>query len=133
MTLRISRGASLPVATLSTVLLAAMTLLMPPSLSGQEAATEPPTLTDLRAFADTGVVLQDRNGDEVVDFVDVKILLSPWPLEAEVAAAANLAARLGYETSAVDLGMVGQADARQRYSAGGGDRNASCGRGGSGR
>jgi len=124
MTLRISWGAPLPVAALrmplaialGPLLIAFAILLMPSPLSGQEAISEPPTLTDLRAFADTGVVLQDRNGDEVVDFVDVKILLSPWPLEAEVAAAANLAARLGYETSAVNLGMAGEAGVRQRYS-----------------
>jgi hypothetical protein len=31
----------------------------------------------------------------VVDFVDTRILLSAYPSEAEVAGAANLAARLG--------------------------------------
>jgi len=32
-----------------------------------------------------------------------------------VAAAANLAARLGYETSAMDLGLAGPAQARRAY------------------
>ena len=44
-----------------------------------------------------------------VDFVDTRILLGMSPTGAEVTAAANLAARLGYETSAVDMGLLGSA------------------------
>ena len=71
------------------------------------ATQGPPSIGDLGTVLDTGVVLQDRNGDDVVDFVDARILLGMSPTEAEVAAAANLAARLGYETSAVDMGLLG--------------------------
>ncbi|TFH65532.1 MAG: hypothetical protein E4G90_06085, partial [Gemmatimonadales bacterium] len=87
-----------------------------PSLLGAQipaSQRQPRLLTDLRAVLDTGVVLQDRNGDRVVDNLELQILLSPEPTEAEVAAAANLAARFGYETSATDLGLVGRAESRQ--------------------
>lgn len=47
-----------------------------------------------------------RNGDQVVDFVNVRIVLPATPGEAHVTAAANLAARLGYETSAMNLGLT---------------------------
>ena len=61
--------------------------------------------SDLRDVFATGYILEDRNGDEVVDFVNVRIVLPVTPGEAHVTAAANLAARLGYETSATDLGL----------------------------
>ncbi|MGD8363210.1 MAG: hypothetical protein PVJ04_17415, partial [Gemmatimonadota bacterium] len=78
----------------------------------QETVAAPQVLVfrDLRSVLDTGLVLLDRNGDGVVDFLDTRILFSSHPTEAEVAAASNLAARLGYETSAMDLGIAGQVD-----------------------
>jgi hypothetical protein len=82
---------------------------LPPSLQ------PPAVLHDLRSLLDTGAVLQDRSGDGVVDFVDVRILLGPAPGGAEVAAAANLAARLGFETASMDLGLTGPAQARGAY------------------
>jgi hypothetical protein len=123
-------------------LLALAFLVLPPALASQEAvsreglasramgppvagrvAAQPPTggllgpavLRDLRSLLDTGVVLQDRNGDGVVDFVDVSILLPPASGEAEVAAAANIAARLGFETGAMNLGLAVPAQARGAY------------------
>jgi hypothetical protein len=50
-----------------------------------------------------GAALQDRNGDGAIDFVDARIVLPDQPAAAEVAAASNIAARLGYETSAMDI------------------------------
>jgi hypothetical protein len=78
-------------------------------------AADPLRLLDLRSVLDTGVVLQDRNGDGVVDFVDIRILIPPTPGEAEVAAAANIAARLGYETVAMNLGLAVPAQAGRAY------------------
>lgn len=51
----------------------------------------------------------------MVDFVATRILLSGHPDEAEAGAAANVAARLGYETSATDLGLSGEVDARREH------------------
>src|SRR5438552_10883030 len=53
-----------------------------------------------------GVIFQDRNGDGAIDFVDARIVLPDHPSSAELAAAADIAARLGFETSAIDLPMV---------------------------
>src|SRR5438093_799143 len=50
-----------------------------------------------------GIVFQDKNGDGVVDFVDARIALPDAPSAGELAAAANIAARLGYETTAMNL------------------------------
>ena len=76
--------------------LPALVLAGPSFLGGQTPAPpgQPQALTDLRMVMDTGVVLQDRNGDRVVDDLELRILLGPEPTEAEVAAGANLAARL---------------------------------------
>ena len=95
----------------------ALALAAPSLLGGQTSIPSggPQALTDLRTVLDTGVVLQDRNGDGIVDDLELRILLSPGPTESEVAAAANLAARFGYESSATDLGLAGRAGARQVY------------------
>ena len=53
-----------------------------------------------------GVVFQDRNADGAIDFVDARIVLGDEPSSAELAAAADIAARLGFETSAMDIPMV---------------------------
>jgi hypothetical protein len=57
----------------------------------------------LADFFKPGVVFQDRNGDDAVDFVNARIVLAENPTAAELAAAADVAARLGYETSAMNL------------------------------
>src|SRR5579862_7000464 len=51
-------------------------------------------------------VVEDTNGDGVADAVVGKILVSDEPTAAENAAAANLAARIGYETTGVTLPIV---------------------------
>jgi len=70
---------------------------------------------DLRSVLDAGRILQDRNGDGIIDFVDTRILLPVLPQEAEVAVAANLGARLGFETSGSDLSLAETVTARARY------------------
>jgi hypothetical protein len=63
----------------------------------------------LSDFFKPGIVWQDRNGDGAVDFVDARVVLPDTPTSAELAAAADVAARLGYETSAMNL-PVGHED-----------------------
>ena len=98
-------------------LLSALLVLSPTCLWAQAQPTpaEVPRLHDLRAVLDTGLVLQDRNGDGVVDDLELRILLGRNPGEAEVVAAANVATRFGYETSATELGLVGRAGTREVY------------------
>jgi zinc carboxypeptidase len=59
--------------------------------------------TSLSEFFAPGTVFQDRNGDGAVDFVNARIVLPEHPTAGELAAAADIAARLGFETSAMDL------------------------------
>ena len=65
-----------------------------------QPAPAPPSLGD---FFKPGLVLQDRNGDGAVDFVDLRLVLPDHPTEVEVTAAADVAARLGFETEAMNL------------------------------
>ena len=57
----------------------------------------------LESLFDTGLIFQDRNGDEVVDFVDTGIVLGLERSDSDLAAAVDIAARLGFETMAMDI------------------------------
>ena len=57
-------------------------------------------------FFKPGVVFQDRNGDGAVDFVNAQVALPPAPTDAEISAASDVAARLGFETSAMNLPLA---------------------------
>src|SRR3954469_7048900 len=70
----------------------------------------------LSAFFKPGVAFQDRNADGVVDFVDARIVLPERPSATDVAAAANVAARLGYETTAMNL-PVARAEGARAFQA----------------
>jgi hypothetical protein len=86
----------------------AFTLLLgtPWAASAQNAVDSIVPPSDVRDVFSTGYMLEDRNGDQVVDFVNARILLPATPGEVHVTAAANVAARLGYETSAMNLGLT---------------------------
>jgi Zinc carboxypeptidase len=68
------------------------------------AAQEPRGVEDIFS---PGFILQDRNGDGVIDFVDAQLELPESPSAAIVAAASELAARLGFETMAMNLPLTG--------------------------
>jgi hypothetical protein len=59
--------------------------------------------SDLTRIFEPGMILQDRSGDGVVDFVNASIVLGDVPSPAIVAAAADIAARLGHETLAMNI------------------------------
>ena len=67
---------------------------------GAENTLRPVALADLFK---PGPVFQDRNGDGVIDFIDARLALPDKPTAAEVAAAADIAARFGFETTAINL------------------------------
>jgi zinc carboxypeptidase len=73
---------------------------------GRTAPAEiaPAALSD---FFKPGLVWQDRNGDGAIDFVDARIILAEEPSSGELAAGADIAARLGFETSAMNLPLGG--------------------------
>jgi hypothetical protein len=79
--------------------------------TGRAAPGDP--AVSLSEFFKPGVVFQDRNNDGVVDFVNARVVLPESPTASEVAAAADVAARLGFETTAIDLPIVnsGRAEA----------------------
>ena len=62
----------------------------------------PPPL-DLATLFDLGHLLLDENGDGVPDRLGAALVFAPDPTDAERAAAAEISARLGFETMALDL------------------------------
>src|SRR5690348_9966256 len=58
---------------------------------------------DLSTLFAPGQLLQDKNGDGFVDFVNARIVLGEKPAAGDVSAAADIAARLGFETMAMNL------------------------------
>ncbi len=60
----------------------------------------------LAQLFERGPIFQDRNGDGVIDFVNARMVLGENPTAAEVAAAASIAARLAFETSALNLPLA---------------------------
>jgi Zinc carboxypeptidase len=81
----------------------ALAALCPLSGAGQQPTETPPAAAALSDIFKPGVIFQDRNGDGAIDFVDARIVLAEQPSSAELAAASDIAARLGYETSAMNL------------------------------
>jgi hypothetical protein len=73
-------------------------------LQGLESAqVQSPSSADLVGVFAPGRLLQDRNGDGVIDFVNARIVLGPGATASDVSAGADIAARLGFETSAMDI------------------------------
>src|SRR5436190_1408201 len=71
------------------------------SRPGQGAQAVP--VRDLSTFFQVGSAVLDLNGDTFADASNVRIVLPPSPTAAQITAAANIAARLGLETTALDL------------------------------
>ena len=76
------------------------------SVVGTGATAQEPASSGLEAVFSPGRILQDRNGDEVIDFVDAAIVVGESPTVSDIAAAADIAARLGYETMAMDIPLA---------------------------
>ena len=61
---------------------------------------------DLSTMFEQGHLVTDPNGDSVPDFVDAALVVGSSPSAAELHAATEIAARLGFETMALDLPMA---------------------------
>ncbi|MGI9629300.1 MAG: hypothetical protein ACR2QM_20940, partial [Longimicrobiales bacterium] len=70
---------------------------------GLEAAGQTLETLDLATLFEPGNLVVDENGDGVPDQLGATILLPPSPSDVELAAASEIAARLGFETMALDL------------------------------
>ena len=87
--------------------LAALALLYSASAGkAQPDSSSGGSLAGLEDVFAPGVFLEDRNGDGVVDFINARIVLPADAVPEEVAAAANIAARLGFESSAFTPGLA---------------------------
>ena len=76
-------------------------LILSLGLSANAGAQRP-----LNELFDEGFILEDRNGDGVVDFVNAELVLGEQPTATTVAAAADVAVRLGFETMAMNLPLT---------------------------
>jgi hypothetical protein len=61
---------------------------------------------DLTTIFDLGSLLSDNNGDSVPDLINASLLLGDPATSVEHAAAAEISARLGFETMALDLPLA---------------------------
>ena len=61
---------------------------------------------DLATMFDLGNLVLDTNGDSVPDLVAASLVLGDAASTSEIAAAAEISARLGFETMAMDLPLA---------------------------
>jgi hypothetical protein len=76
--------------------------------------TPPAAVAPVNRVADpfaTGWMLIDTNGDGIADFISGKVVVPTNPTAAENAAAADLAARLGFATTGLTMPVVVMSDA----------------------
>lgn len=86
------------------VLLAVFVIPFPASTSRAEPADA--SENPLEHAFQKGWMLQDTNGENIVDFIRGRVIVPMRPTAAENAAAANFAARLGYETAGLTMPVV---------------------------
>ncbi|HEM46199.1 MAG TPA: hypothetical protein ENO23_04050, partial [Alphaproteobacteria bacterium] len=98
---RASRSAALAVGSL----LAGPALAAGVTLAASELRAQEP-VRDLATIFEPGALVADANGDGVADRVNAGLVMSDEPSVAEEAAAAEIAARLGFETMALDLPLA---------------------------
>jgi len=82
-----------------------LALLLAGAFAFQGPPAAPPTDRVADAFA-TGWMLTDTNGDGIADFINGKIVVPAHPTAAENAAAAELAARLGFGSTGLTPPLV---------------------------
>jgi hypothetical protein len=81
-------------------------LLLAVGLATAPAASAAQQQADLTTLFDLGQLVLDTNGDSVPDLLNASLVLGPTPSVAETAAATEIAARLGFETMALDLPLA---------------------------
>ena len=81
-------------------ILVATTLVLSISAATAHAQT---ARMDLATLYDLGNLVSDTNADSVPDLVNASLVLGETPTITEIAAAAEISARLGFETMAMDL------------------------------
>ncbi|MFM8536204.1 MAG: hypothetical protein ACKOEC_21940, partial [Acidimicrobiia bacterium] len=88
------------------IILAASVLTSPQPIAQSQTAPPP----DLVALFGTNGLTRDTNGDAIADGVAARVIVPAQPSVDDSLAATNLAARLGFETSALSLPLVVRED-----------------------
>ena len=86
----------------STVLLLTLFVVAPVP----HAQVSPSAASDLVALLGANGLTRDSNGDAIADAVAARVIVPAAPALEDSLAAANIAARLGFETSALTLPLV---------------------------
>ena len=81
-------------------------LLLVPICGARPANTSNLSGLSFNSFFSPGTVLQDLNGDGITDWVNLRIIVPENASVAEIGAASELSARLGYETTAMELSLI---------------------------
>lgn len=76
------------------------------SMSQSNTGFVDPDTIDFSNMFKEGYILQDRNNDSIIDYINYKIILPEDASESEIVSAANISARLGYETSSTDFDNI---------------------------
>lgn len=69
--------------------------------------SQPPITHHAGNLFDLDYILEDRNRDSIVDYIRYTLVLPQNPSESEITCAANISARLGYETTSLDFKSIG--------------------------
>ncbi len=91
------------VRTLILVIVAVVWVFQVPGLEGLQEKT---TRLAFDSLFSQGALLEDRNGDGIADFVNARVVIPESASPADISGAAEIAARLGYETTATDIALV---------------------------
>lgn len=86
--------------------------------SSSTQPAKPASPNPLESAFEKGWVLEDTNADNIVNFLRGHVVVPAEPTAAENAAAANLAARLGYETTGLTMPVVKTAAEAARTQSG---------------
>ena len=86
-----------------TLILITISLVLSNSATTAVSAQAQTTRMDLATLYDLGNLVVDTNADSVPDLVNASLILGQTPSISETAAAAEISARLGFETMAMNL------------------------------
>ena len=87
-----------------------LSLYLQPGSIGKSAAAQRVEVTGLASiYSLAGGAVRDTNGDGLADSVAARVIVAADPAVEDIQAAANIAGRLGFETTALSLPIVWRA------------------------
>ena len=95
---------------LATLAALGLSLYLQPGSIGKSAAAQRVEVTGLASiYSLAGGAVRDTNGDGLADSVAARVIVAADPAVEDIQAAANIAGRLGFETTALSLPIVWRA------------------------